>query len=106
MGCREVTKGFLRTLAQIYTGPLINFAVTAIETLAAAGQGNPDVFTNPVKREAAFAAIKSKWAELGPAGVPAQDHLINLLLEYVLAVQKSKYDQSQLGVDDSATEPA
>lgn len=103
MGCVRETKKILKALIGVITPPVLNYAVGAVEILNSIGQSNPDLFTNDLKRAAAFSAIKARWK--AETGVEPKDHLVGLLIEYAVHAVKSEFDHAQLGVDDSATDP-
>ena len=103
MGCIKTTKKIIKGIAQAITPALLNYGVTAVSVLDGAGKSNPDVFTNEVKRQAAFVAIRKRWRD--DTGADPKDHLVNLLLEYAVTALKGPEDETTLGEDDSATEP-
>ena len=103
MGCIKTTKKILKGVAQAITPALLEYGVTAVSVLDGAGKSSPDVFTNEVKRDAAFVAIRKRWRD--DTGVEPKDHLVNLLLEYAVTALRSDQDETTLGADDRDTEP-
>ena len=103
MGCIKTTKKILKVVAQAITPALLEYVVTAVSVLDGAGKSSPDVFTNEVKRDAAFVAIRKRWKD--DTGVEPKDHLVNLLLEYAVTALRSDENEKALGTDDRSYEP-